>query len=194
MIYGSDYLWDVAPSGQSDDGLHIPSAKRDAFDGYGGLAVSSNAGMSYAPYSNPLVNGCMIEDGGREVVFPADTTSVPGIGIDRKVFVSASAPAFARWVEALTNTGAAPVTLRARWGGNLGTDANTTVLSSSNGDLSLSAADRWAATVAMKTCRSPTCGQRPGRRRRQCRRRRRARHLKPGFGSSPGELSAETAT
>lgn len=140
------YRWDMSSTATITDGLHVPSGQKDAYDVWGGLSVSTDNGTTYAPYTNSTPGACLFEDGGREVAFPAYTTAAAGVSITRKLYIPDSGLPFARWIDSFTNTSGSPVTLRVRWGGNLGTDGSTLVLSSSNGDLALDANDRWTAT------------------------------------------------
>jgi hypothetical protein len=147
LVDSSEFRWDVEPSGgEVGDGFHMPTGRSDAYDTFGGLFVSTDDGASYSEYANPDELACTYEDDGREIAFPADTTKVAGLEIRRKVFVPATGLAFARWIDSFTNSGAAPIALRVRWGGNLGSDGGTIVTGSSSGDLAIDTADRWAGT------------------------------------------------
>lgn len=146
LVDSGDFEWDLSSDGAISDGEHLPTSRSDAYDTFGELYVSTDAGTSYSEYTNPDATACTYEDGDREVAFPADTTTVADLEIRRKVFVPASGLPFARWIDSLTNTGGTPITLRLRWGGDLGSDSYTTVISTSSGDEVVDAADRWAST------------------------------------------------
>jgi Thrombospondin type 3 repeat len=146
LVDSGEFEWDVQADGAVGDGRHIPSGRDDAYDGFGRLYVSADDGVSYNAYANPDALGCTYEADGREVVFPGDTATVAGLELRRKLFVPASGLPFARWIDALTNTGATATTLRVRWGGDLGSDGNTRPSGTSSGDIGIDAADRWAAT------------------------------------------------
>jgi hypothetical protein len=147
LVDSRGFQWDLrSDNGQIADGLHVPTGRSDAYDDFGDLFVSTDDGVSYSEWVNLDPVGCTYEDGGREIAFPADTTLAAGLEIRRKVFVPATGLAFARWIDSLTNTGAAPIALRLRWGGNLGSDGGTVVTGSSSGDLAIDSADRWAGT------------------------------------------------
>jgi hypothetical protein len=146
LVDSGEFEWEVQSDGAIGDAEHLPTGRSDAYDGFGELYVSTDDGASYSEYANPDDLACTYEDDGREVAFPADTTTVAGLELRRKVLVPATGLAFARWIDSLTNTGAAPITVRVRWGGNLGSDGGTLVLDSSSGDLVIDFPDRWAAT------------------------------------------------
>jgi hypothetical protein len=146
LVDSAEFEWDISEAGNIGDGRHGPTGRSDAYDGFGYLYLSGDDGATYTQWINPDPLGCAYEDDGREVVFPADTAAVPGLEIRRKVFVPATGLPFARWIDSLTNTSAAAVTVRLRWGGNLGSDGGTGVTGSSSGDFEIDAADRWAGT------------------------------------------------
>jgi Thrombospondin type 3 repeat len=146
-LFDSDeFQWDLLSDGTIGNGSHPPSGRSDGYDNFGELYVSTDDGGNYSEYANPDDLACSYEDAGQEVAFPADTATVPGLEIRRKVFVPATGFPFARWIDSLTNTGGSPITLRMRWGGNLGSDSETHVLGSSSGELVFAAEDRWLAT------------------------------------------------
>jgi hypothetical protein len=146
LVDSAEFEWDISEAGFIGDGRHVPTGRSDAYDGFGYLYLSADDGATYTQWINPDPLGCTYEDDGREVVFPADTAAVPGLEIRRKVFVPATGLPFARWIDSLTNTSAAAVTVRLRWGGNLGSDSSTGVTGSSSGDFEIDVADRWAGT------------------------------------------------
>lgn len=128
------------------DGFNSSAGRFDAYDFYGSLTFSTDGGATYGGYENPNpANGCTFEESGREVVFPADVSHA-GLNLRRKIYVPSGGNAFARWLDFIKNTGPAAVTLRVRWGGNLGSDAETVVGLTSNGDSVLNTRDRWAIT------------------------------------------------
>jgi hypothetical protein len=148
LVDPAGFSWDiVAPNGVVEDGYHTGANLGDAFDTFGDLVLSANFGASFTGYTNPDLMGCVTEDAGREIAFPADTTTVTGVSVSRKVYVPASGLAFARWLDTFMNTTGAAITFIARWGGNLGSDSLTTVAGTSSGDAVITAADNWANTV-----------------------------------------------
>jgi hypothetical protein len=146
-------LWDFEADLEGDifDGAHGANGtwRDDAFDGYGRLLVDVTGGPAGAFYSSPGNDECGREEGGREITFPAVT--IEGLQVSRKVYVPAAGPGFARWLDILTNPGAATATVTVRFLGNLGTDAappppTTVVFGTSSGDNTVTIADTWATT------------------------------------------------
>lgn len=146
-------LWDFEADLEGDifDGAHggLGTWRDDAFDGYGRLLVDVTGGPAGAFYSSPGNDACGREEGGREVTFPAVT--IEGLEVSRKLYVPATGPGFARWLDILTNPGAATATVTVRFLGNLGTDADpppptTVVFGTSDGDNTVTIADTWATT------------------------------------------------
>ncbi|MBK8286756.1 MAG: hypothetical protein IPK97_18870 [Ahniella sp.] len=67
------------------------------------------------------------------------------MAVQRKVFVPTN-DEFARWTNIFTNTSGAAITLQVITGNNLGSDAGTTIVTSSSGDAAVTTADNWATT------------------------------------------------
>lgn len=124
----------------------------DAFDGYGALCVSTDGasgpcgaapdlGSSVTMYNlnGPATTDCA----GRQVVYP--TQPIGTLAVSRKVYVPDS-DAFVRWTNIVTNTGGAPVNVSLITSNNLGSDANTTVSTTSDGDAVAEATDSWVAS------------------------------------------------
>lgn len=109
----------------------------DAFDGYLSLVVDDT------PYR---VGGAAVEDSdcaGREWVWPEQI--INGLTVQRKVYVPADAP-FARWIEVFRNDSGQWISPTVLETGNLGSDARTTVISTSAGDDVVDAWEAWAIT------------------------------------------------
>jgi hemolysin type calcium-binding protein len=166
------YKWDIALvdsptslrefTGFNDGGSNGPADNPpgprsidDSYDQWGGLYVGSPA--TDAPestlYTSLDDNSCTRDLAGRQILFPRLT--VNGLIVQRKIFVPASGLQSARILDLVTNPGAAPVTTSVQNGGfhasvpfdgDLGSDGNTAVRSSSNGDLALTASDLWAVS------------------------------------------------
>jgi len=130
-----------------------PRSTVDSYDYWGGLFVGGESpAIAYAKTADE--DACFEEESGRELVFP--TKTVDGLEVQRKVYVSATGLPGARILNLVRNPGAAPRTTSVQVGdtvdgdglysGDLGSDDDTTVRSSSSGDAALTAADRWAVT------------------------------------------------
>ena len=146
-------LWDFEADLEGDifDGAHGASGtwRDDAFDGYGRLLVDVTGGTAGAFYSSPGIDDCGREESGREVTFPP--VVIEGLEVSRKLYVPATGPGFARWLDVMTNPGATPLTVTVRFLGNLGTDADpppptTAIFGTSSGDGTVTIADTWATT------------------------------------------------
>ena len=146
-------LWDFEADLEGDifDGAHGASGvwRDDAFDGYGRLLVDVPGGAAAAFYSSPGSDACGREEDGREVTFPA--VPIEGLQVSRKLYVPASGPGFARWLDVLSNPGSSTLAATVRFIGNLGTDADpppptTAIFGTSSGDTTVNTSDTWATT------------------------------------------------
>lgn len=113
----------------------------DAFDGYNGLFVN---GVSYN--NNGLV---ALECVGtttqidRQVVY--NPQAIGNITVSRKVFVPED-DEFIRWINSFTNSGGITETVTITTTNNLGSDASTLLVSSTNGDAVADLTDTWVTT------------------------------------------------
>ncbi len=133
----------------------VSSTLNDAFDGYESICVSfdGDVGPCVSGGGGGEVGGTVTmynENGpatlscsGREVVLP--TQAMGTLNVSRRVFVPSN-DAFARWLNVFTNTGPSPVTFNMITGNNLGSDAGTTVVTTSDGDATVETTDTWATT------------------------------------------------
>jgi len=131
------------------------STLNDAFDGYNTLCLSLNNTVANCETGNanfviynkrgPATTECLGATSGvnRQVVFPIQTSG--SIQMQRKVFVPDN-DSFGRWLNYFTNTGGAPVTVTAVIANNLGSDSNTVVVTSSNGNATVEPTDTWATS------------------------------------------------
>jgi hypothetical protein len=123
----------------------------DAFDGYNSLCVAVN--MSSGPCATGNANFVFYNQIGSAPVtnanggvFPTKSISgggVSGLDVNRDVYVGAN---FARYINSFHNTTGAPVTIRAVMANNLGSDANTRVVTTSSGDNVATTADTWVTS------------------------------------------------
>jgi uncharacterized repeat protein (TIGR01451 family) len=133
------------------------STLSDMFDGYQGMCVSfTNAtgpcqtgNLAYSFYNQ---NGAAAFDAtvpvgatctNRQIALPAKT--IGALSVRRKIFVPTN-DQFIRWMDLFTNTSASPVTFTMITSNNLGSDANTRIVSSSNGDNVAQTTDTWVST------------------------------------------------
>lgn len=129
----------------------VSTTLNDAFDGYNTLCVSTTGATgpcetgnaSYTIYNQ---NGAATLDaacGNRQVILPAQTIGT--LSVRRKVLVPSN-DTFARWLNTVTNNGGAAQTVTLITANNLGSDSNTTIVSSSSGDAVATPADTWVST------------------------------------------------
>jgi hypothetical protein len=134
--------WDI-----DGDYGYVSDGEEDAYDSMGYAYVGTN-GTDDADYydsgSDADSNSCSYEDGGREVVFPVDE-DVYGTGVDvsRKVYVPATGPAFARWLDILHNPSSETKTITYEWYGDYGEVDSVT--STSGGDDTVDIGEAWAS-------------------------------------------------
>lgn len=129
----------------------------DAYDGYQSICVSLTGATGPCATGNPSYviynkNGAATVDAGvpagpnctgRQYVF--GTQNISGLSVQRKVYVPPN-DQYARWMNIFTNTTGAPITFNMITSNNLGSDSNTTIVTSSSGDANVTPADTWATT------------------------------------------------
>lgn len=128
----------------------VASSLSDAFDGHQSLFVDV-AGTHQATTSpNNVYNktgaaptadaNCPTE----EYLFPVK--SMQGLDVSRTVFVPADQN-YARWINTFHNPTPDPITIATGSGNNLGSDANTILTNSTNGDTTADLTDTWVASM-----------------------------------------------
>jgi hypothetical protein len=116
------------------------SVLADAFDGYNALKVAVDGG-SLTSYNN--LGHAASDCNGRQIVEP--TLTVGGVQFYRKVYVPAN-DGFARWLNYVTNPTGAAHTVTLTIVNDLGSDARTTIGTTSSGDAVASTADDWVTS------------------------------------------------
>ena len=133
------------------------STLNDMFDGYQTICVSlTNATgpcqTGSAAYSIYNKNGPASVDAtvpagatctGRQYKFPVQT--IGALSVSRKVYVPPN-DTYSRWMNFFTNTSGAPVTFTMITANNLGSDGNTVLVNSSNGDAVAQTSDTWISS------------------------------------------------
>jgi hypothetical protein len=125
------------------------STLSDAFDGYNTLCVSLTGATGPCGTGDPDYvvfnqNGpATLEAGGRQVALASQ--AIGDLTVSRKVYVPAT-DSFARWLNVFRNDGAAPVTFNAILANNLGSDSNTVLVTTSDGDAIPELTDKWVTT------------------------------------------------
>lgn len=162
------YEWDLKlPTGEfpvlgafNDGGGNAPTGTPpgprstvDSYDWWGGLFVGGQTPANVYATTAPGADTCFEEESGRELVLPKKT--IDGLEVQRKVYVSARGLPGARTLTIVRNPGSGPRTTSIQTGetltlgiysGDLGSDDDTAVRSSSTGDAVLTAEDRWTVT------------------------------------------------
>src|SRR5262249_5219530 len=110
----NSFRFDIQPDGTLVDGTS------DAYDG--GLHLSLFSGGTELPFTGSSV--AFTEESGRQVVI--QQAGLANLNVTRKIYVP-STGYFARYMEVLTNTGVAPVTVDAQIFSNLGSDGSTRI-------------------------------------------------------------------
>ncbi len=125
LFDSAGFRWDIQQSGFMSDGTS------DAYDG----------GMSLAGFGS--FSTAATEAGGREIVIGPQISA--GVEVRRKIYVPTNAN-FARYLEIVTNTTAAPVTRTVTINTNLGSDGGEQFVSTSSGDSFFTIDDNWLVT------------------------------------------------
>ncbi|MGB8644463.1 MAG: DUF11 domain-containing protein, partial [Anaerolineae bacterium] len=131
------------------NGGTVQSRLNDAYDGYNSLCISLNGttGTCQTGNANWTIynkNGpATVEGNGRQIDFPVKT--IGNLSVSRKVFVPSN-DQFARWLNIITNNGGTPQQVVVATGNNLGSDANTIIVTSSNGNNTAETSDTWVTT------------------------------------------------
>jgi uncharacterized repeat protein (TIGR01451 family) len=129
----------------------------DAFDGYNAICISLTGASGPCSKTNPIYtmynqNGPASFDAtvppgpnctNRQLVLPAKT--IGPISVQRRVYVPPN-DTYIRWLNSFTNTSGAPVTFTMVTSNNLGSDSNTVIVTSSNGDAVAQTTDTWVTT------------------------------------------------
>src|SRR5262249_54244790 len=135
----------------------VMSTLNDAYDGYNTICISLNNTVATCETGNANFiiynkNGvatteCVgpISGVNRQVVLNPQLMMMGSIRVQRKVFVPDN-DAFARWLNIFTNTDTSPHTVTMVTSNNLGSDSNTIIDSSSNGNATAELTDTWVTT------------------------------------------------
>jgi hypothetical protein len=143
----ADYTHAVAATTLA--GGSTSSTLNDLFDGYNTLAITFDGSTgpvglnpSYHCYNNngPSTTECS----GRQVVFNAQV--INNIQVQRKVFVPSN-DAFCRWLNIFTNQDTVSRTFNMVTGNNMGSDSNTIIVTTSDGDALAEVTDNWVTTM-----------------------------------------------
>src|SRR5262245_35235810 len=151
----SEASYTHAVAASTANGGVVMSTLNDAYDGYNTVCIShnntvatcetGNANFSIYNKNGVATTECLGPHSGvnRQVVLNPQT--IGPIQVHRKVFVPDN-DAFARWRNYCTNTSGSPQTVTMVIPNNLGSDSNTIIDSSSNGNATAELADTWVTT------------------------------------------------
>ncbi|MFO1352221.1 MAG: Calx-beta domain-containing protein [Gammaproteobacteria bacterium] len=151
----SEASYTASVSATTSGGGVVNSTLNDAFDGYNALCISLNNTVATCQTGNANFviynkNGAATLDTNpdpnclnRQVVFPVQTTGT--LQLQRKMYVPPN-DTFGRWMNIVTNTGAAAQTVTLVVANNLGSDSNTRIVTTSSGDATATTADEWVTT------------------------------------------------
>jgi hypothetical protein len=131
---------------EADSYGHITDGGHDAFDDF---AYFDIAGTDYDSNNQTYPYQCQIEADGRQLAMPEVNSPIAGVTWSRKLYVPATGTPFARWVDFLHNTTAAPIDVPSmRFGGNLGSDNLTAILAAADGTNTIADpnVDPWITT------------------------------------------------
>jgi hypothetical protein len=155
----SEASFDHAVAATTLNGGTVASTLNDAFDGYNTLCISVNGTVATCETGNPNFeiynkNGPATTEGlgaisgvNRQIVFPPQIVALSGgnVTMSRKVFVPDN-DQFARWLNIFTNNGASPQQVTMVIANNLGSDSNTQIVTSSNGNATAELTDSFVTT------------------------------------------------
>ncbi len=130
-------VFDVA-AGTFGIGQLIQAGSANVFNGYGRLLVGGTA-------FQPETWSCTLSDNGQSVMTAEGTFA--GLTVSREITVpNTGNEDFARTVDVFTNPTDTAITTTVRIVGNLGSDAATTVWTTSDGDTLVETTDQWIGT------------------------------------------------
>jgi len=130
-----------ATTGAAGSGLGLTEAsiiapnKTDAYDG--AFIMSVNGTIFKDPTGTVDLTGTTLT---------SNTRVMAGLTVGEQFFFDPATPTV-RAVYSYTNPSGAPITATIQWGHNLGSDANTIIVTTSSGDNILTVADRWLITA-----------------------------------------------
>ncbi len=129
----------------------VSTTLSDAFDGYGAICISTNGDTGPCSTANTNVtiynqNGPGTLDatcGNRQVVLNPQT--IGSLSVQRKILVPSN-DEFARFLNIVTNNSGSTQTVTLITSNNLGSDGNTSIVATSNGNTTAEVTDFWVTT------------------------------------------------
>ncbi|MCX5771460.1 MAG: CSLREA domain-containing protein, partial [Candidatus Hydrogenedentes bacterium] len=146
-------LTDYVASGAANEASYTHTVSASTISG--GLTPQPGIGDAFDSYNHALIertievpyvnNGpASVEANGRQIAFPPQM--VDTLEFSRKVFVPED-DTFCRWLNIVTNTGSDPEKVLLIIEGNLGSDGNTLLVDTSNGNTTAETDDTWLVTM-----------------------------------------------
>ena len=126
---GNGYIWDVQGDGNINNGTS------DAYDGGYRLLVDAQ--------NFPVFTQASLTNGDRELRL--GVAQMSGLSVHRRIFVPSN-QAFARFLEVFENPTAADISIQVQINTNLGSDGNSVIVSTTNGNTTLDASDTWVVS------------------------------------------------
>lgn len=126
---GSGFTWDIQGDGNINNGTN------DAYDG--GMRLLVN-GIQFAPFAQGTLS-----ENGREVRL--GVSGLSGLEVIRRIYVPES-QAFVRYLELLSNPTEGDISVSVAVDTNLGSDGNTVLVTTSDGDTVIEPTDTWTVT------------------------------------------------
>ncbi len=146
----TDAVFTGPVNADTSGGGSVSTTLDDSFAGYNSLCVSLTGAAGpcniadAANYTLYTQNGqASLDCNDRQVNNPPQT--IGSIQVQRKIFVPNN-DQFARWVSIFTNTGGSSQSVKAYILNNLGSQENTTISGSSNGNTTAELSDSWITT------------------------------------------------
>ena len=114
----------------------------DAFDGYNSLVVNGTSYNDNGTVALECIGTTSAIE--RQVVYNAQT--IGNLAVSRKVFIPDD-DEFIRWLNFVTNNGAATESVTLSTDSNLGSDTDTVIVTTSSGDTTVTTADNWVTSM-----------------------------------------------
>ena len=136
ILDGSDLNLLSGPVGLGIEDASLTACLMNAYDGVHGIAVDG------LPFANPDGDVKLISNvTGMTMI--SDTGTLSGLDINLQYFFHATSPAV-RILATFANSTGSDISATVRYGGNVGSDEQTTIVATSSGDTTLNASDRWS--------------------------------------------------
>jgi len=137
--------WDIDDNTGSSAG-YVSDGSQDAFDDFGQVSVEVRDGAGVYIDDSDYMTGFNLNWDGDRRFNTLTPQTIGGVSVSRSLYAP-SGTDYLRYIDTFTNTSGATRKLVVAWGGNLGSDSDTTVADTSSGDLTIGTDDSWAITI-----------------------------------------------